>query len=254
MYLKALPLLICIPMSGVGASISGGVSCTGVPQQAGSLSCSSSTASASSVFQTETSLSGLALPDIRVGTAASDPSFANNIYPYAHAWLHYDAVFDLTVSGSGGGYVLPVLEVHYTPDYRISSSATASFGPVTITGSDGLGGGLGGTLIGGCYLSCAIPITFGIPTPVELKLDVEASTGFALFPPDVRSAGSIAEAFLQDLYVFNEAKQRISGTVTFTEAGTQVVTPEPSYTAPVLASLAFAGIWSMISKRRWRSR
>jgi hypothetical protein len=254
MDLRALSLLICIPMSGLGASISGGVSCTGVPQHAGSLSCSSSTASASSVFQTEKSLSGLALPDVWVNTAASNPSFANNIYPYAHAWLHYDAVFDLTVSGSGSGYVLPILLVDYTPEPAISSTATASIGPQTVTGQSGFGGGLNGTLIGGCYLYCAIPITFGVPTPVELKLDVEASTGFALFPPSVRSAGSIAEASLQDFYVFNEAKQRISGTVTFTETGTQVVTPEPSYTAPVLASLAFAGIWNMIGKRRWRSR
>jgi len=246
MDLRALSLLICIPMSGIGASISGGVSCTGVPQQLGSLSCSSSFASASAGFWS------LPLPTAEVVTAAQDPSFANN--SYAHAWLQYDAMFNLTVSGSGSGYVLPILLVEYTPEPAISSTATASIGPQTVTGQSGFGGGLNGTLIGGCYLYCAIPITFGVPTRVELKLDVEASTGFALFPPSVRSAGSIAEASLQDFYVFNEAKQRISGTVTFTEAGTQVVTPEPSYTAPVLGTLAFAGIWSMISKRRRRSR
>src|SRR5260370_38201760 len=116
-------------------------------------------------------------------------------------------------------------EVHQRDDTAISSTATVSIGPQTVLGESGYGSGLNGTLIGGCYLYCAIPITFGVPTPVELKLDVEASTGFALFPPSVRSAGSIAEASLQAFYVFNEAKQRISGTVTFTEAGTEVLPP-----------------------------
>jgi hypothetical protein len=89
-----------------------------------------------------------------------------------------------------------------------------------------------------------------VNTLLELKLDVSASTGFALFPPNVSSAYSFAEASLQDFWVFNQAGQRIPGTVTFTE----VVTPEPAYTAPVFVSLAFAAIWRMTARRGWRNR
>src|SRR5216684_8060147 len=238
MCLRVLSLLICILTSGMGASISGAVQCTTFQSPpTGSLSCSSSTASAGAVFHT-----GIGFPlDARVDTAVKDPSFANNIYPYANARLHYDAMFDLTVSGSGSGYVLPFLELHYVPDYRIYSVATAAFGPVAITSRYSSGIGYDSTLIS-CYFYCMIPVTFGVPIRLELTLDVETTTSYVGFPTDVPIVSSFAEASLKDIYVYNEAKQRVSDAITFTE------TPEPAYTALILASLAFAAIWSLMGR------
>ena len=227
-YFRALTLLMCIPMSGIGALISGGVACAGGSYQTGSgpLSCSSPAASASAVFTA-------GILDVRVDTAANNPD-------YARAWLHYDAMFNLNVSGSGTGFIEPIMVVNYTPDPAISSYALVSLGSVQIIG--------GSTYVNRSGFS--IPITFGVNTLLELKLEVDASTGFALFPPSVSFASSYADASLQDLWVLDQSGHRTPGTVTFTE----VVTPEPSYTAPVFVLLAFAAIGSMIGKRRWLSR
>src|SRR5260370_21833490 len=151
-YFRALTLLMCIPMSGIGALISGGVGCSGV-QHPGSLSCSSPVASASAVFTNGTNFPGLVLPDLRVDTAAINPDFAR-------AWLTYDAMFNLYVSGSGTGFIEPIMEVKYTPESALLAEALVSLGSVRIYGSS-TGGNRGGF---------SIPITFGVNTLLELKL------------------------------------------------------------------------------------
>jgi hypothetical protein len=153
-----LLLLDFIPLSVTAASITGSVWCLGVPQQALSFSCSSPTASATALFT-----AGLA---VRVETSATNPSVA-------YGRLHYDAMFSLTVSGSGTGFILPIMVVSGTAEPALTSDASLSLGPIQWSGSGGPH-----YLESECY-GCRIPVVSGVAMPLELKMDVYAGTGFA---------------------------------------------------------------------------
>jgi hypothetical protein len=213
--MKLALLLLALPLS--AATITGDARCGDA--QSNGITCSGPNSSASTV------INGF---DVRVDASANSPYVAA-------AQLSYDAMFDLMVPvteyGSGQGFVLPVMTITYIGEEALTSEATASLGNVTLTGNS-TNGGTGGMFWSNtvCY-GCRIPITFGVSTPVEFRLDVQASVGFALFPPRVTQATSWAEASLVAFLVFDGSGREIGGAVNFTEAAANEAqnVPEPGY-------------------------
>lgn len=226
------------------ATLTSNIHCFDLPPvQPGQQSCAGPLDSASAAFT-----SNGPFADLRVDTAATRVTNVG-LPSGASASMTYNGLFLLNVDGVGSGFVLPIMTVTFYSEPAITSAGTARLGNVSLalssTSNLGIGGGGTHSTAELCYF-CRIPITFGIPLPVDLFLSVDAGSYFGLFPPSVRAAQAVAGASIQDFWVFDSSGQRISNpSVTFVEA-----TPEPGTFGMVLLALAWLGYRNPLRRHR----